>query len=54
MFFSLIYQVRDQFCDPMVGALVVAVLLHLRRLMSIVEIQGVCPVVRPLFSWLEL
>jgi len=43
----------DQFCGPMVGAWVVAVLLHLRRLKNIVEIQEGFPFVRPPFSWLE-
>jgi len=37
----------------MVGALVVAVLPHPRRLMSIVEIREVCPSVKPPLPWLE-
>jgi len=37
----------------MVGALVVAVLLHLKRLENIVKIQEGFPFVRPPSSWLE-
>ena len=41
MFCSFAALVLDQFCDPMVGALVVVVLPHLRRLSYSVERLGV-------------
>ena len=53
MFSSSIFQVVDQICDPKVGALVVAVLPHSRRLVSIVKIREVYPSVKPPSLWLE-